>query len=52
MMIRKLTLTAIVAFALFLCTGCGEYVGTAARGSLASFLSSIFSNAVNSALAP
>ena len=31
-------------------TGCSEAVGTAARGSLASFLTQVFSTAVNAAL--
>lgn len=48
---RCLAIAAVVVLA-FLAGGCADAVSSAARSSLGSFLTSVFSAAVNSALNP
>jgi hypothetical protein len=48
----KQTLAVLLALAAALSTGCAEFVGTAARSSLASFLNSIVSTAITETVGP
>lgn len=47
---NRMALSASMLVIMLFCTGCTEVVGAAARSSLASFLTSVFSSAVNATL--
>lgn len=47
---NRLALSASMVMIMLFCTGCIDAVGAAARSSLASFLTSVFSSAVNASL--